>query len=570
MDFDAANGNTRWRDAEITELAQVDEYDTFQDKGRGYRPSPDYKKITTHLVYAVKHDGRHKARLVAGGHLTDTPIESVYSSVVPLRGIRMLSFISELNECDTWVTDIGNAYLESYTKEKVYIIAGPEFGEREGHCLIIVKALYGLKSSGLMWHQRLADVLRSMGFSLSKTETDIWMRPVGDHYEYIAVYVDDLFIISKNPKDIIASLENDHNFKLKGTGPIEFHLGCDFFRNEKGQLCYAPRKYIDKMIDNYERLFGQKPKKAQSPLVKGDHPELDDSELLDIEKTQIYQSLIGALTWVVQIGRFEITTAVMTLSRFRAVPRTGHLERVQRMYGYLYKWRHGVIRIRTEEPDYSDLPVKEYDWEHSHYYKAHEDIPKDIPVPLGKPIVTTTYVDANLYHDLISGRSVTGILHMFNKTPVDWYSKLQATVETATFGSEGIASRTAVEQIIALRMELRYLGVSIKGSSMIFGDNESVVNTASIPHYKIKKRHNALSFHRVREAIAAKIIRFYHIPGDTNPADILSKHWDHASIWETLRPLMFWFDGQTEDNGEPEDTDPVEQRKEETRAGQGE
>ena len=97
------------------------------------------------MVYAVKHDGRHKARLVAGGHLTDTPIDSVYSSVVSLRGIRILTFIAELNDLEVWCTDVGNAYLESYTKEKVYIIAGPEFGEHEGHVLIIQKALYGLK-----------------------------------------------------------------------------------------------------------------------------------------------------------------------------------------------------------------------------------------------------------------------------------------------------------------------------------------------------------------------------------------------------------------------------------------
>jgi hypothetical protein len=65
--------------------------------------------------------------------------------------------------------------LESYTQEKVYIVAGPEFGLREKHVLIISKALYGLKSSGLRWSQRFADV-RQMGFFLSKAEKDIWMR----------------------------------------------------------------------------------------------------------------------------------------------------------------------------------------------------------------------------------------------------------------------------------------------------------------------------------------------------------------------------------------------------------
>jgi hypothetical protein len=275
MEFDRQNGNTKWRDAEILELSQIDEYDTFIDKGEGFKPSSEYKKITVHMVYAVKHDGRHKARFVAGGHLTDTPIDSVYSSVVSLRGIRLLVFIAEEQGLEVWSTDIGNAYLESFTQEKVYIIAGPEFGDREGHTLIISKALYGLKSSGLRWSERFSDVLREMGFFPSKAERDIWMRDRGDHYEYIAVYVDDLMIIAKNCKDIIEALEGTYEFKLKGTGPTTFHLGCDFMRDSHGTLSYGPVKYIQKMVATYERLFGTKPKSYKSPLEQNDHPEMD-------------------------------------------------------------------------------------------------------------------------------------------------------------------------------------------------------------------------------------------------------------------------------------------------------
>jgi hypothetical protein len=129
MELDDKNGNTKWHDTTKLELDQINEYDTFKDIGKGIHPDNGYKKIEVHLVYAVKHDGRHKAPLVAGGHLTDTPIDSVYSSVVSLRGTRLLTFIAEHNDCECWVTDISNAYLESYTQEKVYIIVGAEFRE---------------------------------------------------------------------------------------------------------------------------------------------------------------------------------------------------------------------------------------------------------------------------------------------------------------------------------------------------------------------------------------------------------------------------------------------------------
>ena len=113
--------------------------------------------------------------------------------------------MAELNGLDTCATDIGNAYLEAHTKEKVCFIAGSEFGELQGHLLIIDKALYGLRTSGQRCHDKFADCLREMGFSPCKAEPDIWMRLNEEHklYEYIAVYVDDLAIAAVDCQGII-------------------------------------------------------------------------------------------------------------------------------------------------------------------------------------------------------------------------------------------------------------------------------------------------------------------------------------------------------------------------------
>ena len=207
---------------------------------------------------------------------------------------------------------------------------------------------------------------------------------------------------------------------------------------------------------------------------------------------------------------------------------------------YTSKWSHAAIRILTDEPDYSGLPEQSHGWEYTCYPDAKEHIPHDAPEPLGNAVRTTSYVDANLYHDMVSGRSVTGTIHFLNQTPIDWFSKLQATVETATFGSEYVASRICTEQIIDLRLTLRYLGVPIKSTSVMFGDNESVVLTGSTPHGKLHKRHVALSFHRVRDAIAAGVTAYYHVSGADNPADILSKHWDLPSVWKSLKAILLW------------------------------
>jgi len=541
MDIDAKNKNTKWRDSEILELSQLDEYDCFEDKGHGTGIPKDFKKIRVHMVYAVKHDGRHKSRLVAGGHLTDVPVDSVYSGVVSLRGLRLVLFLAELNDLDTYCTDIGNAYLEATTAEKVCIIAGPEFGELQGHLLIIRKALYGLRSSGKRWHEMLADTLRDMGFTPSRAEGDIWMRKSEDGkiYEYIAVYVDDLAIAARDPMGLCNLLMKKYNYKLKGTGPIAFHLGCDFFRDVEGVLCFAPKRYIDKMVDSYERMFGEKPRQTySSPLESNDHPEVDDSPVLESEEIRKYQSLIGALQWAVSIGRMDVTTAVMTMSGYRVAPRKGHMDRVKRIYGYLLRFREATIRILTDEPDFSGVPESTYDWMYSVYGEVKVLEPKDAPEPLGKRVTTITYVDANLYHDMVTGRSVTGILHMLNRTPIDWYSRKQGTVETATYGSEFVAARTATDQIMDLRLTLQYLGVPLFHQSFMFGDNKSVVDSSNVPHSKLHKRHQALSFHRVREAVASRMLRFIHLEGKHNPADILSKHWGYQAVKELLKYLL--------------------------------
>jgi hypothetical protein len=124
------------------------------------------------------------------------------------------------------------------------------------------------------------------------------------------------------------------------------------------------------------------------------------------------------------------------------------------MVGYLSNFHFAELCTLTNEPNFSDIEVAEYDWSKSIYGNASEAVPKDAPEPLGKPVTMTHCQDVNLYHDIITGRSVTAILHLLNKFPIDWYSKKQATVKTATYGSEYISARTCVDQIVDLQTTL--------------------------------------------------------------------------------------------------------------------
>ena len=194
--------------------------------------------------------------------------------------------------------------------------------------------------------------------------------------------------------------------------------------------------------------------------------------------------------------------------------------------------------FRTTEPDYSYLPDQNFDWAHTVYGLVQEIIPDDIPDPLGKSVTTATTVDANLNHCLATGRSVTSCLHFVNHTLIDSYSKRQAAVETATYGSEFVASKTVPEQIIDLMHTLRYLGVPIQTKSYLLGDNRSVVTCSTLPHSTLGKRHNILAYHQVTEAIASKILAYHWIRTGYNLIDMLTKHWDHPSVYDMIVKLL--------------------------------
>jgi Reverse transcriptase (RNA-dependent DNA polymerase) len=127
----------------------------------------------------------------------------------------LVVFLAELNTLELWGADVRNVYLEANTNEKVFIIGGPEFGPLEGHTLIIFKALYGLRSSGLCWYERFSDVLRAIAFKPTRAEADIWMRENNGLYKYIAVNVDSLLIAARDPGSITKELSEINKFKLK-------------------------------------------------------------------------------------------------------------------------------------------------------------------------------------------------------------------------------------------------------------------------------------------------------------------------------------------------------------------
>ena len=134
LEFYKANHNGKWYDATRLNLTPYIHMRSsksikrvkYDKQKKVMNGPPGYQKIRVNHIFAVKYDCRHKARLVADGHLTPEPVESIYSDVISLRNLKLVIFLGKLNNLELWRADIGNAYLEAPTEEKLYIVAGPE------------------------------------------------------------------------------------------------------------------------------------------------------------------------------------------------------------------------------------------------------------------------------------------------------------------------------------------------------------------------------------------------------------------------------------------------------------
>ena len=262
--------------------------------------------------------------------------------------VRICLLVAALNGLDVMCADIENAYLTAPPKEKCWTIAGKEFGEQEGQAYIIVRALYGLKSSGAAFRSHLAQCLDEIGFRTTIADPDVWIRmnvkaDGEEYYEYVLVYVDDIMCISHKAKDTLSELKQFIRFKKDKIEEPSMYLGATLEKKMiNGSHCWtiSSRDYIKNSIDNVEkRLLEQRDLKlcsrAPTPWCTGYLPEHDTSQELDPKGVTLFQELIGILRWAIELGRVDVYLEVSLLSAYQASPRIGHLEQLVRIFTYL-------------------------------------------------------------------------------------------------------------------------------------------------------------------------------------------------------------------------------------------
>ena len=221
-------------------------------------------------------------------------------------------------------------------------------------------------------------------------------------------------------------------------------------------------------------------KDAPNPFMMGYEPDQDVSEVLAPQEASYFQSLIGIMRWMIELGRVDIATEVSLLSSYLAMPREGHIEAALHIMSYLKKKHNARVVFDPTYPDIDMDFFQRHDWE-EFYGDVEEAVPADKPEPRGKPVDLQMYVDSDHAGEKTTRRSRTGFLILINGALIDWLSKKQPTVESSVFGAEFVAMKNGVETLRGIRYKLRMMGVELNGPNFIMGDNMSVVTNAPSP-----------------------------------------------------------------------------------------
>jgi len=346
------------------------------------------------------------------------------------------------------------------------------------------------------------------------------------------LYVDDLLVVSENSEGVIRK-EIGKYFELKESsiGMPDVYLGgkVSMVELNNGQKAYtfSSSQYVKSAVTNVETYLnetGRKfPCRVNTPISSNYRPEVDLSEELNDSDASYYQSLIGILRWMVELGRIDITCEVSMMSSHMAMPRKGHLDQLFHMFAYLKKCHNSELVFDPSEPPIEMNSFQHQDWTASEYGELQEQLPTNMPESRGIGFTMSAYVDSDHAGDVITRRSRTGYLVYLNSSPVYWLSKKQQSIETSSFGAEFTAMKQCTEYIRGLRYKLRMMGIPCSGPAYIYGDNKSVLVNSSMPDSVLKKKSNSIAYNFVREGVAMKEWILSYVNTKENLADFLTK-----------------------------------------------
>lgn len=448
------------------------------------------RPITSKWVYKVKTDdkgmvSRYKARLVARGFSQRQGVDFVetFSPVVRIESLRIILAIVANKRLKMIGFDVKTAFLHGELDEEIYL-EQPVGYVKPGLVCRLHKSIYGLRQASRTWNRCLSNFLIKLGYRQLQKESCLYVKDAPS-FIIVAIYVDDGLVCGQNEaemRNLISELKKKFEITLHDGKSF---LGLSIEKTSTGMFI-SQRAYIEKVAKRFEL---DNCKSTLTPAIINPNLKKDGNGEQEERCVSVpYREAIGALLYISNNSRPDISFMVNKLSSFCEAPRSSHWSAVKRVIKYLYSTRENCL-----------------------FY------------PCGEEIEIVCFSDSDFAADLDSRKSTTGYAIFIGKSLVTWRSVKQTTVATSTTNAEFIAAATAATDVLWIRQLLSELNFTQSKPSQMWLDNQGSIKLIVNEVVNSRIKHLDVKYMFIRETYCNKLIKFDYIETKSQIADILTK-----------------------------------------------
>ena len=480
------------------EISSLKENQTWQL----VEPPLDKRVLSNKWIFKVKRDSlgsinRFKARLVVRGCLQrkGRDFSETFAPVVRFETIRTILSIAVGKSWNLKQFDVKTAFLYGEIDTEVYVQQPEGFQDGTNRVCKLIKSLYGLKQAPRCWNYRFVSFIKTLKFVVSYSDTSLFIYSENEVIVLLALYVDDGLIVSNSKEkldEVLMSLKREFQIVISD---LNYYLGIQIDILNDNSIFIHQTTYIRHVLEK----FGMSEcKTVKTPIETISNLKNYDS----VEKSNLnYREVVGSLMYLAQVTRPDICFPVSFVSRYLDNPTAVHFTMVKRILRYL----KGTADMGLL---YGDGGSQKLD----------------------------CYSDSDFGNDVLSRRSMSGVLLKLGNNPVIWSSRRQNVVALSTTEAEYIAASEAVKEMIWLR---RMVNEIFKKTirPVLFVDNQSSIKLIKNPEFHRKTKHIDVKYHFVREKYDEKIFEIVYVPTDEQQADVFTKALTNTLFAKAQRDL---------------------------------
>ena len=489
-----------WEAAMKTEMNAMERMEAFKLVPTTSVPAGE-KILPARWVFKIKPD-KYKARVCVRGDLQPlSQAGDTFSPTMKFITVRLLFALAAMYGFTISQMDVCNAFLNANLATAVYMHS-PQGFHTPGYCLLLLKALYGLKGSPRAWFQHLQVFLIQIGLTACELDPCLFVLITdGCIVLLVGIHVDDLLIVGLLAETDWFRQQMKDEFKMTDLGRPEVMLGLNIKYGTNGTILLNAETYIGKLAKRFNFEHCQNKKSFSTPMETGCHLTVadeakDEREIGDFP----YTSLVASLLYIAIAVRPDIAFAVKELCRFMVRPGIAMVMAAKRVLRYvIYTPALGLLYHNTLRSILSGL------WQCTN----------------NNPIVS--FSDADFAGQIDDRKSTEGMILLFNGTAISWWSRTIKTVACSTQDAEYMALSDTARETMFCRNLLGLLGFRLD-TTPVFGDNNGSLALAANPGGEHQRsKHIDVRYHYIRQRVELKELATLKVGTKHQLADFLTK-----------------------------------------------